>query len=438
MPLLATADFEYGAGMRIAGATRFPRAMAIGAAGDEQLAFEAGRITAVEGRAMGVHVNFAPVADVNNNPRNPVINTRSFGEDPARVGALRRRLRPRPAAGRDAGDAQALPRARRHRHRLAPRACRSSPIRASASTRWSSPPFRAGHRRRGRRGDGGAHRAAGARPGEGARHLQPGRSITDLLRRELAFDGLIVTDAMKMDAIVKMMPPGEAAVRAVRAGADMVLDSPDPVRGVHGAQGGGDQRTDRSRAGRRVGRARAARQGAARPAPRAQRVGRGVRKWSGGRAHQAVARAISEQSVTLVKDDGDRVPFRLPPTASVLYLSVLDYPAGWRIAAPSRTIIPELKKRWPADRRRRGVGSDRRRTSSTWSARWRRRYDAVVAGVFVRVTSGSGRIDLAPHVRASGAGPGARDQPPRPADGGGVLRQARTWPRACRRCRQCC
>ncbi|MCC7179500.1 MAG: hypothetical protein IT177_14055, partial [Acidobacteria bacterium] len=88
VPLLASADFEFGAGMRIGGATRFPRAMAMGAAGDEQLAFEAGRLTAIEGRAMGVHVNFAPVADVNNNARNPVINTRSFGEDPAKVGAL--------------------------------------------------------------------------------------------------------------------------------------------------------------------------------------------------------------------------------------------------------------------------------------------------------------------------------------------------------------
>src|SRR5687767_1407111 len=88
VPLLTAADFEWGVGMRIEGATRFPRAMAFGAAGDEQLAFEAGRITAIEGRALGVHVDFAPVADVNNNPRNPVINIRSFGEDPSRVGAL--------------------------------------------------------------------------------------------------------------------------------------------------------------------------------------------------------------------------------------------------------------------------------------------------------------------------------------------------------------
>ena len=112
VPLLATADFEYGAGMRHRRRHRFPRAMALGAAGDEQLAFEAGRVTAIEGRAMGVHVNFAPVADVNNNARNPVINTRSFGEDPARVGRPGGRLRARAAAGRDAGDPQAFSRAR--------------------------------------------------------------------------------------------------------------------------------------------------------------------------------------------------------------------------------------------------------------------------------------------------------------------------------------
>lgn len=88
VPLLNTADFETGAGFRMMGATSFPRMMAFGAAGDEKLAFEAGRVTGEESRAMGVHVNFAPVVDVNNNPRNPVINTRSFGEDPAAVGRL--------------------------------------------------------------------------------------------------------------------------------------------------------------------------------------------------------------------------------------------------------------------------------------------------------------------------------------------------------------
>src|SRR5262245_40860231 len=87
-PLLASADFETGAGFRLEGATLFPRNMAFGAADDERLAYEAGRVTAIESRAIGVHVNFAPVVDVNNNPRNPVINTRSYGEDPALVARL--------------------------------------------------------------------------------------------------------------------------------------------------------------------------------------------------------------------------------------------------------------------------------------------------------------------------------------------------------------
>ena len=88
LPLLTTSDFEWGVAMRVAGATKFPRAMAFGAAGDPQLAYEAGRVVGLESRALGVHVDFGPVADVNNNPRNPVINIRSFGEDPTRVGGM--------------------------------------------------------------------------------------------------------------------------------------------------------------------------------------------------------------------------------------------------------------------------------------------------------------------------------------------------------------
>src|SRR5207244_3454826 len=88
IPLLNASDVETGVGMRLSGATAFPRAMAFGAAGDAQLAYDAGRVTAREARALGIHVALAPVADVSNNPRNPVINTRSFGEDPDKVGAL--------------------------------------------------------------------------------------------------------------------------------------------------------------------------------------------------------------------------------------------------------------------------------------------------------------------------------------------------------------
>ena len=102
IPLIFGADLEAGAGFRarggfflpnaidLGGAVVFPPEMAIGATGDTVLAWEQGRLTAVEGRALGIHIAYAPVLDVNNNPANPVINTRSFGEDPnmaARLGA---------------------------------------------------------------------------------------------------------------------------------------------------------------------------------------------------------------------------------------------------------------------------------------------------------------------------------------------------------------
>ncbi|HUO16363.1 MAG TPA: glycoside hydrolase family 3 N-terminal domain-containing protein [Verrucomicrobiae bacterium] len=88
LPLLIAADFERGVSMRLIGTTVFPHAMAFGADGSVADAERFGRITAEEARAIGVHWNFFPDADVNSNPANPIINTRSFGEDPAQVGAL--------------------------------------------------------------------------------------------------------------------------------------------------------------------------------------------------------------------------------------------------------------------------------------------------------------------------------------------------------------
>jgi beta-N-acetylhexosaminidase len=88
LPLLVAADFEGGTTMRVAAGTPFPTQMGVGATGQIEDAYIMGRITGLEARAMGVHLAFAPVADVNNNPANPVINTRSFGEDPALVASM--------------------------------------------------------------------------------------------------------------------------------------------------------------------------------------------------------------------------------------------------------------------------------------------------------------------------------------------------------------
>src|SRR5205814_3865041 len=99
VPLLTTADFEGGVGYMLNGATRLPRAMAIGATRDTELAYRAGKVSAEEGRALGVCVDFYPIVDVNNNARNPIINIRSFGEDLQLVSDMARVNFPGPGSG---------------------------------------------------------------------------------------------------------------------------------------------------------------------------------------------------------------------------------------------------------------------------------------------------------------------------------------------------
>jgi len=393
LPLLTTSDFEWGVQMRIAGATKFPRAMAFGATGDPQLAVEAGKVVGAEARALGVHVNFAPVADVNNNPRNPVINIRSFGEDPAQAGAM--------VAGwvrglQDAGMLATLKHFPGHGDTDVDSHL-GLPVIPHPRERLEAvelPPFKAGI-------------AAGA-AGVMVAHIempeidpekQPAtfsnKVISTLLRP--GFDGLIYSDAMKMDAITRMASPGDAAVRAVKAGIDVILDSPDSAAAaaaVVAAVNAGDiPRAQVEASARRILEAKA-RLGLHRT--RTVNLD-AVPLMVGGRTHAALARTISERSLTLVKDERTHVPLPSPRTARVLYLSVLDYPSGWRIAAPSRTMIPELRERWP---RTEAIEiSDRSSPAELDLVReMAEAFDVIVAGIFVRASSGSGRLDLAPQV----------------------------------------
>src|SRR5690606_13402153 len=88
LPLLIAADLESGAAFRFPGATPFPTNMGVAATGRESDAQLMGKVTGLEARAVGVHLTFSPVADINDNPANPIINTRSFGGDPAMVARL--------------------------------------------------------------------------------------------------------------------------------------------------------------------------------------------------------------------------------------------------------------------------------------------------------------------------------------------------------------
>ena len=390
LPLLTSSDFEWGVQMRIAGATKFPRAMAFGATGDPQLAYEAGKVVGAESRALGVHVDYGPVADVNNNPRNPVINIRSFGEDPAKAGAMvagwvrglqeagmLATLKHFPGHGdTDVDSHLGLPVVPHPRERL---------------DAVELPPFKSGIAA-GAAGVMVAHIELPAIDAEKQPATFSPKVISTLLRP--GFDGLIYSDSMKMAAITRMASPGEAAVRAVKAGIDVILDSPDSAAAaaaiVAAVKSGDIPRASVERSARRILEAKA-RLGL----HRTRTVNLDAAPLTvGGRKHDAVARTISERSITLVKDARNSVPLPTPKTGSVLYLSVLDYPSGWRIAAPSRTAIPALKARWPNTE---AVEISDRATASELDLvrAMADNYDAIVAGVFVRASSGSGRLDLA-------------------------------------------
>jgi beta-N-acetylhexosaminidase len=224
LPLLIAADFERGVTMRLHGATPFPHAMAFGAAGKLDYAEAFGRITAQEARAIGVHWNFFPDADVNSNPANPIINTRSFGEDPQQVGELvvayirgarangmLTTVKHFPGHGDTATDSHlSVAQVAGDRARL---------------NSVELPPFRKAI-------EAGVDSVMVAHVTIPALESDPNRVattspaiVTDLLKKQLGFKGIVVTDALDMAGLTRLYAAniGRAAVDAFKAGNDLLL-----------------------------------------------------------------------------------------------------------------------------------------------------------------------------------------------------------------------
>lgn len=356
IPLLVAADLETGAGFRmwgavympgtieLGGATNFPSLMALGASGDAHLAYEMGRITAEEARAVGIHVPFAPVLDVNNNPENPIINVRSFGEDPgevARLGAAFVRGveehgaiatgKHFPGHGDTGTDSHlSLPTIRVSRERM-----------DSVELR----PFRAAIEA----GMGGVMTAHITVPsvngGNGdAATLSP-RVLTGLLREELGFQGLIFTDAMDMAAISGRLGSGEAAVRAVLAGADIIL-MPASVQGaVEGvAEAAREGRIPMERLDAAVLRILKVKEALGLDREREVPLER-IPSVVGIPSHTAVADSVAEASITLVRNGRNLLPLlgtRSARVMSVTYRRTSDVLAGRYFNRRLRSTYPRL------------------------------------------------------------------------------------------------
>lgn len=230
IPLLIATDMEYGLAQRVPGvATEFPRQMGMGAANDRLAAYEQGRISALEGLATGFNWNYSPVADVNLNAANPVIGVRSFGEDPVMAAELTAEM----VRGIQEYGVVATPKHfPGHGDTDFDSHYALSTVSYSMQTLREKhlPPFQAAF-------DAGADAVMTAHiiiealdpelPATLSRKV-----LTDLLRTEMGFDGIIVTDGMGMDAIDNYWGAGEAAVMAFNAGADVILATGSPSQQI--------------------------------------------------------------------------------------------------------------------------------------------------------------------------------------------------------------
>lgn len=362
VPLLFGADLEAGAGFRarggyfvpnaidLGGAIVFPPEMAVGATRDTTLAYQEGRLTALEGRALGIHIAYAPVLDVNNNPDNPVINTRSYSEDPqlaARMGvAFIHGLQDNgmiatgkhfPGHGDTGVNSHlALPVVTVSRSRLD--TVELVPFRAAVDA-----------------GVGAIMSFHGSMPALDSSNV-PGtlspKVLTGLLRGEMGFRGIIISDAMDMRGVLDQFGAAEATKRAIAAGIDVLIQPLNVsetidaiVAGVH------ERRFTEARLDSSVRRVLETKWKLGLAENKLVDLN-ALRFLVGDSANEQVARRVAEKSITLVRDSVRLVPLGADSNLRVLSITVArraDLSAGSAFNAELRVGgLPKLRSEFVA------------------------------------------------------------------------------------------
>jgi beta-N-acetylhexosaminidase len=387
LPLLIGADFERGTGMRLDEGTSFPTAMALAAGGNTVDAYTMGKITALEARAVGIQWIYAPVSDVNNNPGNPIINTRSFGEDPARVAeyvsAFVRGVEENgglatakhfPGHGDTASDSHIdLPVIHANRERLDQ--LELVPFRAAISAGVGS--IMTGHLS-----------VPSLEPDPNTPATLSSHILTGLLRDELHFQGLVVTDAMDMGGITVRYAPGEAAVRAVLAGADALLMPPVPDAAFEGLQAAvRSGRISIERLDASVRRILEAKANLGLDKNRQVDLN-AINQKLGSVAWQAEAQEISDRGVTLLRDTQHLLPLDGTKPSRALLVAFYADPEPY----PGEDLERELKSRFDSVTTLRAdtrfINADTLKLPSPDS------YDVALLALFVRVSDRKGNVDV--------------------------------------------
>ena len=371
------------------GGTSLPSLMAIGATGNPHFAYEFGRITAREGRAVGIHWTNSPVADVNNNPNNPIINTRSFGEDPAQVAAMveayvrglqSEKMIATPKHFPGHGDTE------EDSHMKLP----SLPFDRQRLDSVEFVPFKAGIRA----GAGAVMTAHIAMP-----KVDPVRRpatlspvlISEILRDRLQFKGIVVTDGMTMQGVTDHYSAAEAAVKSLEAGADAILVPADFVAAYEGVlQAAKSKRLTGRRIDESVRRILAAKEWAGLDRNRLVSIER-IADVVGSPAAEKVADSMFSASVTLLKNDGRTVPFA--PAARVEVITITDQAEAYAGEALCNVLRPRtasvgLSRIWNE--------SGKKEMDNTLARI--QKADVVVIGVYLSIGAWKGGLGLSSDV----------------------------------------
>lgn len=402
VPLLVASDLEPGLGRLKGGiflpylltggsATLVPSNMAIGATGRVDEALEAGRITGREARAIGILLAFAPTVDVNVNPANPVINIRSFGEDPALVAAMSAAF----VRGLQESGVAATPKHFPGHGDTDTDSHRALPTVGASRARLDSVelvPFRSAFAA-GAAGVMSAHVALPAIDSSGTPATLVPAILTGLLRDTLHFDGLVVTDALSMEGVGQGYDVARSAVLAVQAGADILLKPSDIPRAIDAVVAAVERgEISRARIDESVRRvlelkARLGLIDSRTPSLDA------VREVVGAPAHRARMRELAERAVTLVRDRDSLVPF--PPGTLVhvvSYAPETEIEAGRAFAVALRAAGARVSVT--------RIGPETGRAALDSIATRARAAERIVVTTHVRTIEGEGRFAVAPPVAA--------------------------------------
>lgn len=387
LPLLFSADYERGLRMHLRTGTPFTTNMGVAATADAQAAYRQGRIIAEEMRAIGVNWLFAPVADVNNNPDNPVINIRSYGADPARVGEFVSAL----AKGvREGGALATLKHFPGHGDTDTDSHIGLSivPVDKRRLESVELVPFKAGIKN-GVDAVMTAHIAMPKITGDEVPGTLNPKISTDILRRELGFDGIITTDAMEMGAIQKTYSEEKSGVMAVKAGADVVLlplDAKKTIDSIEAAVKSGE--LSEARIDESVRRLLAAKYRLGLAENRLvdlSKVNQIVEKPENVRE----ANTTAEKSITLLRNQNQILPLTIDKANRTLFVVV----AADDEPEEGRAFIPEIQRRVP---KARIIRLDPRTAAEEYTAvvKQANDYDSIVVAPFVKRAASKGTVAL--------------------------------------------